>query len=121
MFTRSGLAVLMLMASPAAAQEKSASTPGFSVKGDGSWEMICHVVRNGEQQTLVMNARKGDLFDARLARAECASSRPAQGELTISVVGAAKCPFKDGTEQACSTSVPKGRPVSFAFKANAQR
>ncbi|MFX5602971.1 hypothetical protein ABTD90_20705, partial [Acinetobacter baumannii] len=61
------LTLLPLLAVPAAAQQATADAPGFSVKGDGSWELICHVVGRGEDQPgIVLSPRRSSYYSAAL-------------------------------------------------------
>ncbi len=116
------LAALALLAAPAAAQDAASSAPGFAVKADGNWELICHVVSRGEDQSAVMlNSRRSSYYNPALQHAECGSTSSASTDLTVVITGAKKCPFKGGSSDACSTSVQKGHPVQFEFNVKSPR
>jgi hypothetical protein len=116
------LATLALIAGPAAAQDSASNIPGFAVKGEGSWELICHVVARGEEQpAIVLNARRSSYYNPALLHADCGSTSSASSDLAVSIIGAKKCPFKGGSSDACSTSIQKGHPVQFEFSAKSTR
>lgn len=116
------LAALALLAAPAAAQDSATNVPGFAIKGDGNWELICHVVSRGEDQpAIVVNPRHSSYYNPALLHAECGSTSSASTDLTVVITGAKKCPFKGGSSDACSTSVQKGHPVQFEFNVKSPR
>lgn len=115
------LTALALLAPPTNAQDAPAAAPGFSVKADGNWEMICHVLSDGDQLNVVLNSGRTGYSHPRLVRASCESTGHAKGDIVISIIGAAKCPFKGASEEACTLTAPKGRLIAFEFRTKAPR
>jgi hypothetical protein len=99
----------------------AADAPSLSAKGDGNWEMLCHVVSNGETKPTILGPDRPAYADARLTRGECAYHATAKGDLTVSLVGAGACPFAGAAADACTLTVPKGKRGSFKFRVGTAR
>ena len=99
-------AAAALLAGPVQAQG-AGPTAGVSAKGDGLWEILCEYVADGELKTAILDASVTGFASPKLARMECRYRASANGDLTISVVGAESCPFAGAPAGACNLTVPK--------------
>jgi len=100
---------------------QAADIPSLSAKGDGNWEMLCHVVSNGESKATILGPDRPAYSDPRLTRGDCTYHATAKGDLTVSLVGVAACPFAGAAAEACTVTVAKGKRGSFKFRAGPNR
>lgn len=105
-----------VLAAPAIAEDNSSVVPGFFAQGEGNWEVICHVVESGKQSDVVLGSGRVRFASRALTKASCNYHASAKGDLTITITGATKCPFKGATVEACSVTAPKHRRGTFDFK-----
>ena len=110
------LMVAAVLASPVFALDNTSVVPGFSARGEGNWEVICHVVAAGEQSDVILDSGRTRYASPKLSKGSCSYHASAKGDLAITITGTAICPFKGGTAEACSITVPKHRRGSFDFK-----
>lgn len=109
------------LASPAFSQDSANVTLGFSGQGTGAWEMICHVVIDGAQRDVILSPSHTRFESPSLRRASCAYHAGAQGDLVVTVNGAATCPFRGADANACTITVQRSRPGQFEFRARNAR
>jgi hypothetical protein len=110
-----------LVASPVNAADAASAPPSISASGQGNWEMICHIVANGDQQVRVLGPDHSIYSDAKMQRASCDYKNTTSAPLVITIAGAPACPFKDASADACSLTVAKGRAGSFDLKVKVAR
>src|SRR3569623_856710 len=110
------LLVSGLLASPAFAQVGASAVPGFSAQGPGNWEMICHVLADGDQNSVILSSSRPGYANKALKTASCDYHASGKGDLVLTITGAAKCPLKGATDEACTITVPRQRAGSFSFK-----
>lgn len=115
------LLAVAVLASPVVAGDNSSVNPGFSAQGDGNWEVICHVLADGKQSDVILGSGRVQYGNRALSKASCNYHASAKGDLVITVIAAAKCPFKGETVETCSITVPKLRRGSFDFKVQGGR
>lgn len=106
-----------VLVSPAFAADSADVVPGFSAQGAGDWEMICHVLADGDQSNVIVSPSRPRYANKTLRTVSCDYHAGGKGELVITITGAAKCPFKGATEDACLITVPQRRAGSFEFRA----
>lgn len=104
------------LVSPAFGADSASVVPGFSGQGAGDWEMICHVLADGDQSNVILSSSRPRYANKTLKTASCDYHASGKGELVVTITAAAKCPFKGATEDACTTTVPQRRAGSFAFR-----
>jgi len=110
-----------LVASPVNAADEVGTPPSISAHGQGNWEMICHIVANGDQLVRVLGPDHSIYSDAKMQRASCDYKNTTSAPLVITIAGAPACPVKDASADACSLTVPKGRAGSFDLKVKVAR
>lgn len=105
------------------AAEPAASVSTISAKGDGGWEIICHVLRpRSEQVDRILNAGRTSFSDTELRKASCSVKNSSKTALVVSIAAPTmKCPFKSATPEACEQSFPKSASGSFELVVNANR
>lgn len=111
------LAVTALLAGTAHAAE----VPSVSAQGDGKWDMLCHVLADGELKTTILGPDRLAFADPRLKRGDCTYHATTKGGLTVSLVGAETCPFAGTAAGACTLAVPAGKRGSFKFNVGPAR
>ena len=111
-----------VLAGPVNAADAPVAVSTLSATGEGSWEIICHVVKpGGEQVVRILNAEQSRYSDASLLRASCDVKNANRAPLVISLSAPAmKCPFKAGDTDACEQTFAKGRAGSFELRAKAR-
>jgi len=116
---------MLLMTSPSAALADDAGDAAstISARGDGSWEIICHVVRpGGDTATPILSPGRSSYSDRELRRASCDVRNAAKGPLVVTISAPAMaCPFKSAVADACEQTFAKGRAGSFELKAKSAR
>lgn len=102
---------------PASAGPGPVST--LSAHGEGNWEIICHVLRPGGEQTVrILDPQRGSYSDPELRRASCDIKNANKGPLVVTISAPAMaCPFKGASDDACEETFAKGRAGSFELKA----
>lgn len=110
-----------VLATAAHAAETPNVAPGFSVKGEGRWQMLCHVLADGENQTVILESGRTSYSNAKMTRSECDYRAGSAGDLLISVVGVEACPFAGAAPEACTMTAPKGKAGSFKFQSRKAR
>lgn len=107
-----------LLAGPvnAAPAPDAAPAPGISANGEGSWEMICHIVADGDQLDRILGRDRSSYSNPKMQRASCSYKSPSTAPLVITITGTTACPFKGVSADACTLTVPKGRAGSFELK-----
>lgn len=110
-----------LLAGSASATAAPDAAPGIAVAGTGNWEMICHVVADGDQQDIILDEGRHAYSHPKLQRASCDYKNSMAGPLEITVVPATACPFKGASADACSLTVPKGRAGAFELRIKGAR
>lgn len=109
------------LAGPGAAMAAPDVVPTISASGQGSWEMICHIVADGDQSDRILGPDRSSYSSPKLQRASCSYKGASGGPLVITITGAAACPFKGASADACTLSVPRGRAGSFELKVKPAR
>lgn len=110
-----------LVASPVNAADTVNTPPSISAHGQGNWEMICHIVTNGDQLMRILGPDKNTYSDAKMQHASCDYKNATLTPLVITIAGVPACPFKGASADECSLTVPKGRAGSFDLKVKVAR
>jgi hypothetical protein len=105
-----------LVANPVNAADAVSTQPSISAHGQGNWEMICHIVANGDQQVRVLGPDHNTYADSKMQRASCDYKNTTSAPLVITIAGVSACPFKDASSDSCALTVAKGRAGSFNLK-----
>ena len=109
------------LAGPISNAEAQVVTPSISATGQGSWEMLCHIVADGEQSDRFLGPNRSSYSNPKLQRAECSYKAPQAAPLVITIAGSATCPFKGASADACTLTEIKGRAGKFELKFKAGR
>jgi len=109
------------LAGPSAAMAAPGTAPTISASGQGSWEMICHIVAGGDQSDHILGPDRSSYSSPKLQSASCSYKGASGGPLVITITGTTACPFKDASADACTLTVPKGRAGSFELKVKPAR
>lgn len=116
---------LLLVTSPGAALAGDASdtVSTISAQGDGSWEIICHVLLpGGDQATPILGPGRSSYANREMRGASCDVRNGTKGPLVVTISAPAMaCPFKGASADACEQTFTKGRAGSFELKARKAR
>jgi len=108
------LALIMASATNVAAAE----TKAVVIKGEGAgnWEMWCKVnPMRGSEYTAFADPSRPELTLQAPKYATCSYKNSSSNDLTISVEGAEKCPFRKPTETGCATKFRRGSFGDFSL------
>lgn len=116
---------MLLVTSPGAALASDAKdmVPTISARGDGSWEIICHVLLpGGDQATPILSPGRSSYANREMRGASCDVRNGTKGPLVVTISAPAMaCPFKGASADACEQSFAKGRAGSFELKTKSTR
>jgi hypothetical protein len=109
------IAAAATVATPSFGQASDVIT--VSVRGAGSWEMICHVLTaSGDQVAEVVDGHRSTLSSRDFHSVSCEQTASARGPLVVSISGPATCPFKGATAGTCSRTFASGSVGSFTTR-----
>ncbi|MFA6113339.1 MAG: hypothetical protein WC729_05090 [Sphingomonas sp.] len=115
--------LLVTSTSAALAGDGKDAMSTVSARGEGRWEMICHVTRSGGEQIVrILDPERNSYSDPELRRASCDIKNANKAPLVVSISAPAMaCPFKSAGASACEQTFAKGRAGSFELKAGTAR